>query len=89
MVLLFQENQIRLTLIAQQQLTSQRSTLQKQILQWQHVVATHADYRDGYFELAVLEYQLGNIDKARMYNQQALTLDPNFKSGEELERKLR
>ncbi len=84
MVLLLEENTIRFNLIGLQETKAERALLQSQVIQWQLVVAKHADYRDGYFKLAVLEYQLGNMSKAQQYDAQALQLDPNFQRGKEL-----
>ena len=88
MVLLLEENTIRLNLISLQTLTAQHAGMQRQVAQWQNVVTKHPDYRDGYFQLAVVEYQLGNMNKAYIYDEDALRLDPNFQSGRELEKKL-
>ncbi len=89
MVLLFQENAIHQDVVSLQILDSERVDIQKQILQWQHIMTTYPDYRDGYFRLATLEYQLGNRNNAQMYDQKALQLDPNFQQGRELAGKLK
>ncbi len=65
-----------------------RETLLSDIAYWQSIVAKRTDYRDGYFQLAVLEYQLGDKQKASAYVQKTLTLDPNFTEGRKLERVL-
>jgi tetratricopeptide (TPR) repeat protein len=44
---------------------------------WQHILATHPDYRDAYIQLAALSYQDGNLTQANAYLVQAQTLDPN------------
>src|SRR5258708_32241596 len=41
-------------------LEKQRSSLLSQRHRWENVVNEHRGYRDGYFMLATLEYQLGN-----------------------------
>lgn len=46
---------------------------------WQSVALTHPDYRDAYITLASLAYQLGKIEEAKKYLNQAITLDPNNK----------
>jgi tetratricopeptide (TPR) repeat protein len=89
MVILLQENTIRLSLLNLQNLTNQRSGVQKHVAAWQKVVAAHPDYRDGYFQLAVLEYQLGDKNTSYIYDEDALRLDPNFQSGRELEERLK
>lgn len=63
----------------------QRSTVKQQIIYWEQIVAKYTDYRDGYFTLAVLEYQLGNKEKARDYLKKTLVLDPNFDEAKKFE----
>lgn len=53
---------------------------------WQEIIRKYPNYRDAYFSLALLEYQRGNIEKAKVYLQESLTLDPNFKEGRTLEK---
>jgi tetratricopeptide (TPR) repeat protein len=51
---------------------------------WEKVVAEKPDYRDGYFQLALLYYKLYNNEKAKEYLEQSLILDPNFEPAKEL-----
>ncbi len=44
---------------------------------WQTVVAQKADYRDAYIQLAAINYQLNNDQKAASYLATARDLDPN------------
>lgn len=55
-----------------------------EIKKWEAVVQKHRDYRDGYFKLAALEYEVGNKGKARLYSKKALYIDPNFEPAERL-----
>ncbi len=48
---------------------------------WKKNIEKYKGYRDGYFQLALLEYQLGNVKEAREYTTQALAIDPNFYQG--------
>lgn len=57
--------------------------LMSQLQYWESVVGKHKDYKDGYFQLAILAYQLKQFDKARWYVQKTLDLDPNSKSAQE------
>ena len=66
-------------------LTEERENIESQIKFWESVNKKYPGYRDSYFELALLEYQLKDFDKARAYLKEALRLDPNFKSGRKLE----
>lgn len=65
---------------------SERKTILTRIAYWQKVVTEKKDYRDGYFQLAVLLYRLGRKEQAKMYLGQALKLDPNFEEGRKLEK---
>jgi tetratricopeptide (TPR) repeat protein len=38
-------------------------------------------YRDVYFQIATLEYKLGNTEESKKYLKKALDADPNFKAG--------
>lgn len=67
---------------------SERKEVLAKISYWQNVVIEKKGYRDGYFQLAVLWYQLGQNAKAQTYLSQALKLDPNFEEGRKLEKVL-
>lgn len=88
MAILFEEHDIEQQYRQLQSLNAQRQFVQQEVGQWQQVVNKYPDYRDGYFHLAVLEYQLGNKNAVQNYNEQALKLDPNFNSGIILAKKL-
>lgn len=60
-------------------INSQREDLQSQINFWTSVTNKYPGYKDAYFRIAVLEYNLGDFKKAEMYNSKALVLDPNYK----------
>ncbi len=69
-----------------QKLTKEREKIIIEINHWKKAAIDHKDYRDGYFKLAVLEYQLGESEKSKNSLKKALELDPNFEKGRELER---
>ena len=62
-----------------------RAELMRQEAYWQGVVDKYQDYRDGYYNIALLAYRLGEDSRAEEYIQKALELDPNFKQGKELQ----
>ncbi|MEK7160215.1 MAG: hypothetical protein AAB702_01930 [Patescibacteria group bacterium] len=64
---------------------SQRETLQGKINFWDSFTQKYDGFKDAYFQIALLEYQLGNFEKARQYNKKALLLDPGFKDAKNLE----
>lgn len=68
-----------------QNLSVKRQNLQNQISFWQSVVDKYDGYKDAYFRIGLLEYQLGDFQKARNYNEKALLLDPNFEDAKNLE----
>ena len=66
-------------------LGEERKNIESQIKFWESVNKRYPGFRDSYFQLALLEYQLKDFDKARVYLKEVLRLDPNFKSGRKLE----
>ncbi len=50
---------------------------QKEIYQWEQILAEKPDYRDGWLQLSSLWAQLGNRDKAKEALDQARAVDPN------------
>ena len=44
---------------------------------WQNIIATNPSYVHGYLQLAKVEVELGNKDKALNLIKEALLLDPN------------
>ncbi|MBI2430816.1 MAG: hypothetical protein HYV39_02270 [Candidatus Levybacteria bacterium] len=66
----------------------ERLAILEKITFWEEVAKKYKGYRDGYFQLAVLEYQLGEKEKAKMYLEKVFELDPNFEEGRSLEKLL-
>jgi hypothetical protein len=71
-----------------QMIRSEREQVRGEIAYWEGIVKMHEDYRDGYFKLALLEYRLGNKEKAREYIDRTLLIDPNYKAAHEFEDKI-
>ena len=67
---------------------SEREQMVKEVRYWEDITKEHHDYRDGYFKLALLEYQLGNREKARSYIQKTLTIDPNYQPAKDFAGKI-
>lgn len=65
---------------------AKRQELLLKVKYWEGVVSKYKNYRDGYFQLAVLEYQLNDIKNAKKYLDQVFLLDPNFEEGRKLEK---
>ena len=67
---------------------AQRKEIEAEIEKWRNVVRERPDYRDAYFELALLTYRLERFGEARFYLRKVFELDPNFEAGRELEKAL-
>lgn len=72
--------------IRNQKYIGERESIQKEIRFWESVLQKYPDYRDAYYELAVLNYRLKDIDKSRKNINKALRIDPNFKEGNEFKK---
>ena len=82
----FSGSKLYKAIAAKSQVEGQRQAIAVEMQFWQGIIKTYPNYRDGYFRLATLEYELGNRNKAKEYVQKALELDPNFEEGRRLER---
>jgi len=60
--------------------------IRKLISLWEKIVAEKPDYRDGYLQLAILNYKIWQNEKAQEYLKKALIVDPNFGPALELEK---
>lgn len=60
------------------EIENKNKVLTSQVKYWQDLVDKDKGYRDGYFMLSVLEYQLKDISKARVYLGRVIEIDPNF-----------
>ena len=67
------------------QISSQRQNMQSQINFWQSVADKYDGYKDAYFREAILQYNLGDFKNAKINNEKALLLDPNFSDAKKLE----
>jgi tetratricopeptide (TPR) repeat protein len=66
------------------QASSQREQVIKELSYWKSLVGKYKDYRDVYYRIATLSYQLGNKDESKLYVRKTLELDPNFEAGKVL-----
>ena len=72
----------------QKDLTNEKFKVIKEVSFWENEVRVRPNYRDGYMKLAVLNFQLKNFTESRENLNKALSLDPNFEKGIELDRLL-
>jgi|SRR5579859_6674970 len=70
-------------------LEQKRAIIQKEIIFWQENTRKYPGYRDAYFQLALLEYQLGNSQFSQDYLNKVISLDPNFDKARQLEKILK
>lgn len=66
----------------------ERSSVELQIRYWKGILNQYKGYRDGYYQLALLEYRIGNLSEAFEYNNKALDVDPSFKEARLLAEKI-
>lgn len=63
---------------ASDSLAAEHAAVQNRYDYWQNVIRNHPDYRDGYYMVAVLAFQRGNISESRMHLNKVKVLDPNY-----------
>lgn len=63
----------------------QREKINNEISFWQSVLQKYPGYKDAYFSIALLEYQLKDYGISKENNEKALQLDPNFADAKKLE----
>jgi tetratricopeptide (TPR) repeat protein len=72
----------------QKELDFQRKVLTSELKTWESIAQKFPKFKDAYFELAVLAYRLGDLEKAKEYVNKALYLDPNFEKARDLQKLL-
>ncbi len=65
-----------------------RQSILNEMTYWESVVKQYPDYRDAYYQLALLQYQVDEVENARKSVSQALRLDPGFLPGRAFQEKL-
>ena len=70
------------------EIENKKKVVISQIDYWEKVTEKQKGYRDGYFMLAVLWYQLGDFNKSEEYLNNALDIDPNFSPARDLQKVL-
>ena len=87
--ILFAGMLVNQALSARRALFAKREEIGVKVAQWQGIVKKYPDYRDGYIQLSLLEYQLGNNLLAEQYIDKALAIDPFSKDAQKLKDLLR
>ncbi|MCL5675995.1 MAG: hypothetical protein M1120_02610 [Patescibacteria group bacterium] len=60
-------------------------TLTKELASWQKITQDRTNYRDGFFQEALILYQLKRPGEAKAALKKVFELDPNFEAGIKLE----
>jgi len=66
------------------QLSGERARIQKELDFWKGRAAEKPSYRDAYFSLALLYYQIKDFKNSSENLEKAMEIDPNFEEGREL-----
>ena len=56
---------------------------------WEENLSKYPEYRDAYFRLAILRYEVGDFGESESYLKKVFLLDPSFEEGKKLEKLLR
>lgn len=62
----------------------EREKLTNELKFWDNFLAKNKGYRDAYFQASIVEYKLGDSDKARDYVKMGLALDQNSEEGKNI-----
>jgi tetratricopeptide (TPR) repeat protein len=88
MILILQVGVVSKTWLNYQSMVERQVHIEETISYWKTVVNKYPDYRDGYFRLSVLSFQVGRDEEAKLYLQKVFALDPNFIEWDELASRL-
>lgn len=72
-------------IISKQNIDSQREQLTRELKFWEDFLEKHQNFKDAYFQAAILEYRLGQITQAKAKVKKGLSLDPNSEEGRKIE----
>ena len=73
----------------QKEINFEKTKIQSEIKLWEALSEKYQGYKEAYYQLALLNYKIGEIDKAKFYVNKALYLDPNFENAKSLQKILR
>ena len=86
--IIMQGAQLKKTLHQAEVAKGQRAELTKELAYWQDVVRQYGNYRDAYFKIATIQYQLGEGAQAKKTLEKVVALDPNFENAKVLGAKI-
>lgn len=64
----------------------EKKGIESEIAAWEKLLEKYPGHRDLYLNLAVLNWQISNEEKAKEHLKKAKELDPNFEKTKELEK---
>lgn len=70
--------------VENRQYKGEKKNITNELSYWENTVRQKPDYRDGYFSLALIYYQMKDFNKSSENLNKAMSLDPNFEKGKEL-----
>lgn len=73
----------------QKEINFERAKIESEIKVWEAIADKYQGYKEAYFQLAVLNYKLGNFEKAKYYIDKTLYIDPNFTKAKDLQNTLK
>lgn len=71
-----------------ERLSAEKTRLTREADFWQKQINMRPNYRDAYFSLALIQYRLKDLNLSKENLDKALTLDPNFSEGRDLQKLL-
>lgn len=78
-----------ISLQKQKEINFERTKIKSEIKLWEAISAKYQGYKEAYYQLALLNYRIGETDKAKFYVNKALYLDPNFEKARDLQKTIR
>lgn len=73
----------------QKEINFEKTKIESEIKLWEAISAKYQGYKEAYYQLALLNYRIGETDKSRNYIERALYLDPNFEKARDLQKTLK
>lgn len=72
-----------------QELNAKRQEISSKINFWKSIASKYSGYPDAYFNIAVLYFELNDLQNSRVYLDRTLMLNPNYKNALELDKSLK
>jgi tetratricopeptide (TPR) repeat protein len=72
-----------------QNLQSKRQEIYSKVNFWKSIAEKYTGYPEAYFNIAVLYYEVGQLENSQKYLSEVLLLNPNYPGADKLENKLK